>query len=268
MGGIVDLQRSQRECGPRASVGEGRIESGSRPSRVAFDPVSAFTGAGLVDVTSPFGAHGAIASFAVGSHVPLVWVQDSVSRIEFGGLCARGMGSGIDPGLLISVRTRRARDVLWSMEEVLRAGLPVVGEIAGEPCALDFTATRRLEWRAREAGVPCWLMRLGSRAATQSSAARHRWRVLPYPSAPDPHDAKAPGIPRWVLDLTRAREHPPGRWIVEAASAEAMEATGERGATHRLRVVAALADGGVAAGTEAGSGKREQSSVLPFVRVA
>ena len=67
------------------------------------------------------------------------------------------------PGLpiqnLIHVEARDARDALWAMEEGLRCAAlsAVIGEIWGDPRALDFTATRRLavaseRFRRRRAG--------------------------------------------------------------------------------------------------------------------
>ena len=238
------------------------------------DPLAALCRSGLQDLSAPRGAHATLALHALGrAGGPVVWVQDALSRLEFGAPYARGLdAAGLDPSRVIAVRAPRPRDVLWTMEEASRAGIPVVGEIEGDPRALDFTATRRLEMRARAAAVTCVLVRVGRRAGSGSSAAHWRWRVLPHPSASDPFDARAPGAARWELSLLRARTRPPGRWIVEGPPAwtEAREETrgearGERtherrdGSAHRLRVVAALADGDVAprvAPGEAGAGGR------------
>ena len=253
-------------------------------------PVAGLGEACLQDIVSPVGGHaGLLRGLPRG---PLVWIQDGPSRAEFGGLHARGMvGLGFDPSELIVVRARRPVDALWAMEEALRAGLPVVGEIEGCPRALDFTATRRLEVRARAAGVSCFLVRTGPKASARgASGARRRWRVLPHPGAIDPHDPRAPGGPRWVLELTRARDRPPGAWVVEAAP-DADRSTGRldehpaghlvghlaghptdrsirragdepAGAPHRLRVVAALADGGVA--PVDGTAASRDGSVVPL----
>ena len=74
------------------------------------------------------------------------------------------------PGLpahdLIHVEARDARDALWAMEEGLRcAALScVIGELWGDPAALDFTATRRLAVAAERIG----------RAVLAGAARRHR----------------------------------------------------------------------------------------------
>ena len=74
------------------------------------------------------------------------------------------------PGLadfadIIHVEARDARAALWAMEEGLRCAAlgAVIGEMWGDPRALDFTATRRLAVAAEKSGVAAWLVRLGGR---------------------------------------------------------------------------------------------------------
>jgi protein ImuA len=120
------------------------------------------------------------------------------------------------PGLaireLIHVEARDAKDALWAMEEGVRcAGLSaVIGEIWGDPKALDFTATRRLAVASERSGTPCWLVRLGGIA--NLSGARMRWRIASSPSLLNPLDGRAPGRAAWDAELFRARGFPPGRW--------------------------------------------------------
>ena len=243
---------------------EGEVLRGGRggwAGENADHPADAFLEPGLQDVGSPRGVHGGLVRHALlhalkHGQGPFVWVQDGLSRREAGTISARGLAAGaIDPARLIRVRTRNARDALWAMEEAVKGGVNVVGEVDGTARVLDFTATRRLELFARANAALCILVRMGGvggaaspsasggMSRVQSSGARWRWRVVPHPSAPDPHDPRAPGAPRWMLELVRARSRAPGRWIVEAAQDEGR---GE-GAAHRLRVVPALAAGDVAA---------------------
>ena len=79
------------------------------------------------------------------------------------------------------------------MEEGVRcSGLSgVIGELWGDPAALDFTATRRLAVAAERCLVPCWLVRLGGTA--NLSGARMRWRIASGPSIANPFDPRAPG---------------------------------------------------------------------------
>lgn len=261
--GVVPLHGRPRPSGDGATEHPPQDmafgQEGALPA-TAGHPLAWLGAAQLNDLVSPAGRHAGLARAV--PRAPLVWVQDALGRSELGTIHARGLaGLGLDPSGVIAVRARRPVDALWAMEEALRAGLPVVGEVEGCPRALDFTATRRLEVRARAAGVACWLVRVGPRARTAgSSGARHRWRVLSHPSASDPHDPRAPGRPRWTLELTRARDRPPGAWVVEAASDDG--GTPGSGAPHRLRVVAELAGGGVAA--SASAVERGKGTVIPL----
>lgn len=139
---------------------------------------------------------------------PILWVQERMAILE----CGRLYPPGLDLPDLIHVEARDARAALWAMEEGLRcpALSLVVGELWGDPAALDFTATRRLAVAAERSGVGCWLVRLGGTA--NLSGARMRWRLASLPSLPHPFDPKAPGAPAWDAELFRARGRPPGRW--------------------------------------------------------
>jgi protein ImuA len=141
---------------------------------------------------------------------PVLWVQERMAIREAGRVHPAGL-AGLG---LIHVEARDARDALWAMEEGLRCTSlgAVIGELWGDPPALDFTATRRLAVAAERSRVPCWLVRLGGTA--NLSGARMRWRVASLPSLPHPFDFKAPGAPAWDAELFRARGHPPGRWGV------------------------------------------------------
>ncbi len=168
------------------------------------------------------------------STAPILWVQDRLSRKEAGRPSLAGIGLQRP---IIMVDLSRAADVLWAMEDGLRCRslAAVVGEVWGDPPALDFTATKRLAMRAEAADVACWLIRRA--AAPNLSAARDRWRITSLPSATHPHDAQAPGNPRWALDLFRSRRSKPGQWV----------ASYER-ASDRLDLTAAAGDGALDTG--------------------
>jgi len=151
--------------------------------------------------------------FLLARHIrpgPVLWVQDRMAILESGRIFPPGLGLSD----LIHVEARDARAALWAMEEGLRcASLSlVIGELWGDPAALDFTATRRLAVAAERHGVAACLIRLGGHP--DLSGARQRWRLSSLPSAPNPLDHKAPGSPRWDAELFRARGRPPGRWSV------------------------------------------------------
>ncbi|MTH78573.1 ImuA family protein [Paracoccus aestuariivivens] len=162
----------------------------------------------------------------------VLWVQDRLSRIEFGAPFLPGMGRS-----LLRIDLTRPTDVLSAMEDGLqsRALAAVVGEIHGTPRALSFTASRRLALRAEASRVPCWLIRHAA-PSPEASAARMRWRISALPSAPDQDDPQAPGDPRWLAELFRARGAPPSLW----------EARHDR-AANRLDLVATSRDRELAA---------------------
>jgi protein ImuA len=141
---------------------------------------------------------------------PLLWVQDRMAIIESGRIYPPGLGD-IE---LIHVEARDARLALWAMEEGVRCSClsGVIGELWGDPAALDFTATRRLAVAAERSGVPCWLVRLAGTA--NLSGARMRWRIASGPSIANPLDPRAPGTPAWDAELFRARGYQPGRWSI------------------------------------------------------
>ncbi|MEE4206431.1 MAG: recA-like protein [Erythrobacter sp.] len=143
----------------------------------------------------------------------VLWVQDA-RAIERGG---RPYLHGLPRDLrdrLIHVAARSPEDALFALEEGLKCRdfACVIGEIAGNPRGLDFTASRRLSLTAEKHGIALWLVRL--EAETDLSSARMRWRVAPAPSARPRWNADAPGAPAWSAELFRARSHIPGQWTL------------------------------------------------------
>ena len=144
---------------------------------------------------------------------PWLWVQDA-SALRLSG---RPYRPGLPAGLrhrLLHVAAKSPEDALFALEEGLRCRdlAFVIGEIAGNPKALSFTASRRLSLVAETHGVPLWLVRLD--AARDLSSARQRWQVEAAPSQPSRWNDAAPGLPAWRAELFRARNHPPGEWIL------------------------------------------------------
>jgi len=145
---------------------------------------------------------------------PWLWVQDGAATRLSGRPCR----SGLPPALrhrLIHVSARKPEDALFALEEGLRCRdlAFVLGEIAGNPRALDLTASRRLGLAAERHGVPFWLVRLDARRDLGS--ARMRWEVRSAPSRPPRWNPQAPGVPVWHAELFRARRHPPGEWRLQ-----------------------------------------------------
>ena len=183
------------------------------------------------EASSDAAAVGFVLSQLPGGMAPLFWVQDRLSRLETGLPYLPGLG----PRPVIRVEVNRPVDVLWALEEALRcrALAMAIGEVWGQPKALDFTASTRLALRAERYGVPCWLIRRS--AAPDLSASRARWRVAALPSAAHPDDAQAPGDPRWRIELFRARDAQPGAWVARHDRA-----------ADRVDLVAASGDGPLA----------------------
>lgn len=143
----------------------------------------------------------------------VLWVQDK-RAVQRGG---RPYIHGLPEPLrdrLIHVEAATPEDALFALEEGLKCRdlACVIGEIAGNPRALDFTASRRLSLTAEKHGVALWLVRLEAEA--DLSSARMRWRVEAAPSDPPLWNGDAPGAPRWQAELFRARSHAPGQWTL------------------------------------------------------
>ncbi|MEP5939123.1 MAG: recA-like protein [Erythrobacter sp.] len=141
----------------------------------------------------------------------IMWVQDRRA--------ARLSGKPYRHGLpkqwrdrVIYVEAETCEDALFALEEGLRCRelALVLGEVSGNPRALNFTASRRLSLASERYGVPLWLVRLDARP--DLSSARMRWSAKSGPSSAAPWDRQAPGAPVWQAELFRARNHAPGKW--------------------------------------------------------
>lgn len=143
----------------------------------------------------------------------MLWVQDR-KAVQLGG---RPCLAGLPPDLnrrLIHVAAGTPEDALFALEEGLKCRdlACVIGEIAGNPRALSFTASRRLSLAAERHGVRLWLVRFD--AEPDLSSARMRWRVEAAPSPRPRWNPAAPGAPAWHAELFRARRHAPGEWML------------------------------------------------------
>jgi len=181
-----------------------------------------------------------------GDERPWLWVQDRPSL--------RQNGRPYRPGLpqtlrhrLIHVVAATPEDALFALEEGLRCRdlAFVVGEIAGNPRGLSLTAHRRLSLAAERHGVPLWLVRLG--AGRDISSARQRWALRPAASLPPRWNAQAPGTAAWHAELFRARNHPPGEWILRD-DGQALIAQPAQQSTDSVDLAGAAGDRPLAAG--------------------
>jgi len=151
------------------------------------------------------------------------------------GLYGPGLAAyGLDTRRLILVRGRRPADLLWAIEEGLRAG--VLAAVLGELEEVALTATRRLQLAAEAGRTTALLLRpLDNKPAP--SAAVTAWRIASAPSAPASW-GNGLGRERWRLELMRCRGGLPRQWLVEWNDE-----------TNRLAVAAELRDRPVDAAT-------------------
>ena len=143
----------------------------------------------------------------------LLWVQTR----DAARLTGRPYREGLPEAMrhrVIHVLAESAEDALFALEEGVRCReiACVLGEIVGNPRALDFTASRRLTLAAERHEVALYLVRLD--AQRDLSSARLRWGVASAPSGPTQWNIRAPGEPAWRAELFRARQHPPGEWLL------------------------------------------------------
>ena len=141
---------------------------------------------------------------------------------------------GLDPARVVLVWAPRDAEILWAMEEGLRA--PGIFAVVGEVGALPATASRRLQLAAERSGITAFLLRRwrdGGQAARERmlpNAAATRWRIAALPSRPLWNE---PGVgnARWRVELLRCRGGEPECWEMEVADA-----------TGHVSLAAALAD--------------------------
>ncbi|WP_119418966.1 ImuA family protein [Desertibaculum subflavum] len=139
----------------------------------------------------------ALAARAAGGG-PILWCQAG-SAPDPGPLYGPGLRQfGLSPAALLVVRPAKPRDVLWAMEEGLRAG--TVAAIIGQGVVPDMIASRRLQLAARMHGRLAILV-LPRRLAASPSSAETRWTASAAPSAEGPENR----LPRWRLTLRRCR---------------------------------------------------------------
>lgn len=152
----------------------------------------------------------------------VLWVQTREA--------ARLTGLPYRPGLpqdlrhrVIHVLAEKAEDALFALEEGVRCReiAFVLGEVTGNPRALDFTASRRLTLAAQRHGVPLYLVRID--AARDLSSARMRWEVAAASSPAPRWNAQAPGAPAWRAELFRARTHAPGMWVLSGEEGQNLQ---------------------------------------------
>jgi protein ImuA len=97
---------------------------------------------------------------------------------------------GLDPARFVLVRAWRDAEILWAIEEGLRA--TSVAAVVGEVGAFPAVASRRLQLAAERSGVTAFVLRRwrdGAQTARERdlpNASATRWRIAALPSQPVP----------------------------------------------------------------------------------
>lgn len=141
---------------------------------------------------------------------PVIWVAPSWVREE---LHCDGVASWIDPARLIFVHPRRPEDVLWTMEEILRAGAVslAVADLPGLP---GLTQVRRMHLAAETGATEGRYAPLGlllTPGAGGAAGVETRWHLAP---------AHAQGPEGWRLERLRARTAPRQSWDIHRPQAD------------------------------------------------
>ncbi|MEQ9261059.1 MAG: hypothetical protein RIG84_18385 [Roseovarius sp.] len=120
------------------------------------------------------------------------------------------MAALAQPGRFHFVSARRAEDVLWALEEVLRSGaVPLaVADLTGLRGLPGMTAVRRLHLAAETGAAEGAHAPLGLLLTPGTGGApgiETRWHIA---------QAHQPGMPGWRLTRARARTAPPRAWAL------------------------------------------------------
>lgn len=214
-------RQQARRCVPATvSLGDADLDAALPEGGLELGVVHEVVPAGTGDMAAALGfGLGLLARIADSRPGPALW---AVTRDPGRNGAAYPVGlaaAGLDPGRLIHLDARSARDVLWALEETLATtGFAVaLGVLARDARHYDFTASRRLSLRAAASGGTALVLWTGTGSGGATAAAT-RWSVAARPSLPVHHPGHAmPGIgrPRWRVELLRCKRGRPQDWLVE-----------------------------------------------------
>jgi protein ImuA len=226
---VATLRRSIAGLEPYGAVDGGTSAAVFRLGHPAADSALGAMPAGLLhevfaataaDQGPATGFAACLAARAIPDRAPVVWIRQDFAAREGGEIQAHGLAAlGLDPGRVLLVEGRDARDVLRAAGDALATrGLgAVVVEPWAAPKLLDLTTSRRLALLARENGVTAILLRVG--AGPDASAAAIRWSVSAAPSTALQRvpgvESHGPGRPAFRVELLRHRRGVTGAWTME-----------------------------------------------------
>lgn len=138
---------------------------------------------------------------------PVFWIAPAWAQ---GRLNPDGMAALVPPERFTFLTPQRAPDLLWTLEEALRAGaVPLV--VAELPAPPGLTPVRRLHLAAETGagegrGAPLGLILTPGEGG--APGVETRWHAAP---------AHAPGRRAWTVARRRARTLPPATWTLSRA---------------------------------------------------
>jgi protein ImuA len=152
---------------------------------------------------------------------PVLWVGTAESFREAGYPYSPGIRFlyGIDPARLLVAQAGKLTDALWIAEQAaaLDGFSAVLMETHGNSAHLDLTATRRLHYRARDAGHPLFLLRQA--AEPEPTAAPFRLIVRAAPAGLrhilGKPLARSIGPPAFFVEISKNRTAPPTQFTLE-----------------------------------------------------
>ena len=169
---------------------------------------------------------------------PVIWIRPAwhPDRLHMAGVRAE-----IDPARLILVEPDRPEDLLWSMEEALRAGVGTM-VVADLPEPPGLTPVRRLHLAAEAGAAAQGSLSLGLIVTPGDGGAagvESRWRLDPAHGGAVPEradweddDGIGPSVRAegegWRLTRLRARDAGPGEWAVRRGADGRPEVVTER----------------------------------------
>jgi protein ImuA len=169
----------------------------------------------------------------------VLWCHHGREVRERGALYAPGLVAwGLSPRHVVFVAGNTPNDVLWAMEEALRAR--AFAAVVGDGVAPGFTPARRLQLAAAGGeAVALTLWPTTAAKALSHSPALTRWRVTARPTTAGDDFPAARG---WTVALTHCRGAAPAAWALHWDETKETADAPFSGA-----VAAPLADGPMAA---------------------